>query len=86
VEKQTRNPSLQCEQLYPSAPAPREVAGASVASDIIKCRLKAIDPNDYPSITAAQLARLQQIFPSGVCDWSRPGIEQDTKPKAWLFF
>jgi Tannase-like family of unknown function (DUF6351) len=87
AEKQTRDPSLQCEQLYPSAPAPREVAGASVASDVIKCQLKPADLNDYPvPITPAQLSKLQQIFPYGVCDWSKPGVGQDTKPEAWLFY
>ena len=26
--------------------------------------------------TNAQWARLQKVFPTGVCDWSRPGVEQ----------
>jgi hypothetical protein len=86
-EKQTRNPSLQCEQLYPSAPAPREVAGANVASDIIKCQLRPITLSDYPGTpTAAQVTMLQNIFPTGVCDWSKPGIEQQPLADTWLFF
>jgi Tannase-like family of unknown function (DUF6351) len=27
-------------------------------------------------MTAAQMAQLQQLFPSGVCDWSQRGVEQ----------
>jgi len=86
AEKQTRDPSLQYEQLYPSAPAPREVAGANVASNIIKCQLTPIDLTDYPALTTARLARLQQIFPTGVCDGSKPGVGQDTKAETWVFF
>ncbi len=87
AEKQTCDPSLQCEQLYPSAPAPREVAGASVASDIIKCQLRPINLSDYPGTpTATQVSRLQNIFPGGVCDWSKPGIEQQPLAGTWQFF
>ena len=39
VETQARG-SGRCEALYPSSPSPREVAGAPLASDILKCRLK----------------------------------------------
>ena len=86
VEKQTRDPSLQCEVLYPSAPPPREVAGANVTSDIIKCQLRAINPAEYPSMTPTQFSRLQSIFPTGVCDWSQPGIEQQPPAGTWQFF
>jgi len=87
AEKQTRDPSLKCEQLYPSAPAPREVAGASVASDIIKCQLRPVSLADYPAdITPAQMSRLQNVFPSGVCDWNKPGIEQQPLAGTWQFF
>jgi hypothetical protein len=87
AEKQTRDPSLKCEELYPSAPAPREVAGANVASDIIKCQLRPIDLADYPAApTADQMSRLQNIFPNGVCDWTKPGVEQQPPAGTWQFF
>jgi hypothetical protein len=86
AEKQTRDPTLQCEVLYPSAPPPREVAGSSVASDIIKCQLRAINPAEYPGMTPTQFSRLQSVFPSGVCDWSKPGIEQQPLAGTWQFF
>ena len=87
AEKQTRDPSLKCEQLYPSAPAPREVAGASVASDIIKCQLRPINLADYPAnLTPQQVSRLQSVFPAGVCDWSKPGVEQQPLAGTWQFF
>jgi hypothetical protein len=87
AEQQLRNPAQACEILYPSAPAPREVAGADVASDIIKCQLRPISLTDYPGTpTAAQVARLQSIFPTGVCNWSVPGVEQQPPAGEWLFF
>ncbi len=64
---------------------PRMVAGDSISTDINKCQLKPLDPNDYfgtpgpigsPSFTAAQWAQMQQIFPNGVCDFSKPGVGQ----------
>jgi hypothetical protein len=87
AEKQTRDPLLKCDQLYPSAPAPREVAGASVASDIIKCQLRPINLADYPAnLTPQQVSRLQNVFPNGVCDWSKPGVEQQPLAGTWQFF
>jgi len=68
-------PDSQCNTLWPSYSAPRQVAGGPLAANILKCDLKAIDPGDYAvSFTPAELQRLQDIFPNGVCDWSRRGV------------
>ena len=84
VEEQVRGGG-RCERLYPSAPAPREVAGASVASDVIKCALKPIDMGDYgAAFTAEQEAELREIFGDGVCDWSKPGVGQTGLRGTWL--
>ena len=60
--------------------SPRQVAGGPLAENILKCQLKPLDPVDYIAVTftPAQWARLQAAFPSGVCDWSKPGIGQQT--------
>jgi hypothetical protein len=43
----------------------------------MKCQLKPVDARDYQaSMAPAELARLKTIFPSGVCDWSKPGVNQ----------
>jgi hypothetical protein len=81
-----RDPSSQCEQLFPSASFPREVAGAGVAADVIKCRLHDPVRSEYPGFTAAQWARLRAIFPTGVCDYSQPGIGQQPLAGTWLTF
>jgi hypothetical protein len=75
-----------CNQLYPTNSFPREVAGADIAADIIKCQLKPLDPADYKvSFSPDQWGRLQKIFPSGVCDWSKPGLEQQDLLGTWIF-
>jgi hypothetical protein len=62
------------------------VAGAPIALDIIKCQLKPVSVADYPAtLTAAQLARVNSVFPQGVCDWSKPGVEQ-TRSTPWASF
>jgi hypothetical protein len=79
-------PDSQCNTLYPSYASPRYVAGGPLAADIIKCTLKRIDRDDYAvSFTGAELARLRRIFPDGVCDWSRRGVEQ-TGVVTWASF
>lgn len=76
-----------CNTLYPTVSFPREVAGADIASDIIKCQLRPLSASDYAvPFTSAQWARLQAIFPSGVCDWSKPGVEQQDLLGTWIFF
>ena len=86
AETQVRG-SGRCESLYPSSPFPREIAGAPLASDIVKCRLKPIDPHDYPvRFSPEEMRRLRDIFPDGVCDWSRPGIGQTGLKGTWLTF
>jgi len=33
--------------------------------------------------TADEMTRLKQIFAGGVCDWSKPGIEQQPMAATW---
>jgi len=48
--------------------------------------LKPVDKKDYPaSFTAADLQRLRTIFPGGVCNWTRPGVNQ-TRVVTWASF
>lgn len=82
-----RDPGSTCEQLYPSGSFPREVAGADIAADVVKCRLTAPSRDDYAvEWTDEQWARLTAIFPDGVCDWSRPGVEQQPLAGTWLHY
>src|SRR5437667_1819293 len=58
--------------------SPRQVAGAPLTEDILKCQLKPLNSADYPPGTFTQLqwTRLQAVFPDGVCDWSEKGVGQ----------
>lgn len=86
AEKQQMN-SGQCAALYPVPPAPRGVAGAPISDDIIKCTLKPVQLTDYrATFSAQQQARLNAIFPSGVCNWSAAGQEQQGLRGTWLKF
>lgn len=77
VELQTLSGAGQCNTLFPVGLAPELVAGAPIALDIIKCQLKPIDVSDYAvAFSSEQWSQLNAIFPDGVCDWSKPGVEQ----------
>ena len=69
-----------CTKAFPLFFSPRMVAGESIKGDVFKCALKpvaqALRDGSYPAgveWTAQQKARLQRIFPHGVCDYSLPG-------------
>ena len=78
-----------CLQLFPVYSFPRGVAGESIANDVIKCQLKAIDWADYSNVTEpADVALLQtelpKIFPAGVCDFSKRGVGHNPPLDTWL--
>jgi hypothetical protein len=53
-------------------------AGDGIATDVLKCQLKPLVRSDYAPIvlTDAQWGQLEGAFPTGVCDWSQPGVGQ----------
>ena len=74
-----------CAGLYPTFAETRMVAGSPLASTIFKCQLKPLNVADYGvTFTAAQQARLAATFPTGVCDWSKPGVDERPPLGAWL--
>jgi hypothetical protein len=84
VEPQTFSGG-QCNTMYPTFPGPRMVAGGPLANNVLKCQLKPIDDGDYKvPFTDAEKARLAEIFSTGVCDWSKPGVEQQAPTGNWL--
>jgi hypothetical protein len=87
AEKQTAFEPSACNAIYPVGTTPRMVAGGPLADDIVKCQLKPLDYADYKvTIDANQWTRLQSIFPNGVCDWNKPGVEQQALKGTWLSF
>jgi hypothetical protein len=77
-EAASTNPAASCNVVYPRFSTPRLVAGTPLVNDVLKCQLKPVNAADYSvTIAGADLTRLQTIFPSGVCDWSKPGAGQE---------
>jgi Tannase-like family of unknown function (DUF6351) len=76
------------EAVVPLYGTPRTVAGDALSTDTNKCRLKPLDrKDDYGAVpfTDDQWASLQKLFAGGVCDYSKPGVDQqDTIP--WLTY
>jgi hypothetical protein len=67
-----------CTQAFPLYSTSRIVAGAPIEGGIYRCALKSVDQaladGTYGPWTpnAAEIAQLKQIFPTGVCDYSKP--------------
>ncbi len=57
---------------------PRVIAGESIATDKQKCQLKPLERSAYYPIefTEEQWTKLLKAFPTGVCDFSKPGVNQ----------
>jgi hypothetical protein len=58
---------------------PRMVAGDKITTDANKCQLKPLKRTDNYGAVAfsdAQWAQMQKLFPTGVCDFSKPGVSQ----------
>ncbi|MCZ6784973.1 MAG: DUF6351 family protein [Proteobacteria bacterium] len=72
------NPAGTCTQQFQIHRTTRIVAGGPIEGGIFQCGFKSVDQaisdGDYGpwSPTAAERARLTEIFPAGVCDWSQP--------------
>ncbi len=77
IEKDGFTGKGKCNELYPVHSEPRLAAGAPLTNDISKCQLKPINFADYKvKFSNNQKARMKAVFPSGVCDFSKPGIGQ----------
>jgi hypothetical protein len=73
-------PAGKCTQTFPLNSSSRIVSGGPIEGSIFKCALKPVatavtDGTYAPWVpSAAEIARLQQIFPTGVCDYSKPDV------------
>jgi len=75
-----------CRQALPYFSDPRIVAGGPWSNDVLKCPLRAPARSDYAvTFTDDQWARLTAAFPTGVCDWSKPGVDQQ-RSTPWMTF
>ena len=79
-------PSSSCAAAYPAYSTPRLEAGESLRNDNVMCQLKPLRRADYKvTFTDAEWTQLQHAFPTGVCDWTKPAVNQ--QPAAtWLTY
>jgi hypothetical protein len=76
-----------CDQIFPGAADARMAAGGPLTGEILKCQLKPVSASDYKvAPNAEQTAALRKIFPSGVCDYSKPGVGFVAKATTWAIF
>jgi Tannase-like family of unknown function (DUF6351) len=76
-----------CAAMFPVYANPRIVAGGPATGDVFKCELKPIDKADFKRpVTDAQLAQLRNVFPQGVCDYTKKGVMQRPVSGTWLIY
>jgi hypothetical protein len=61
-------------------------AGSPLTDDVRTCQLTPLRAADYPvTFTPQEWAALEQAFPAGVCDWSRPGVGTQ-RAQTWMSY
>jgi hypothetical protein len=79
-------PLSYCDQNWPINGAPRTAAGEAMTQDIVKCQLQPLHRGDYPGISDAQWSQLLNIFPTGVCNYTKPSQYAVPFRGPWLTF
>jgi hypothetical protein len=79
-------PAETCTETVVAYGTPRFGADEPKTDDVLKCQLKPLERSSYPvTFSDAQWKELQQAFPTGVCDYSKPGIDQ-RPTRTWLTY
>ncbi|MGH2806016.1 MAG: DUF6351 family protein, partial [Actinomycetota bacterium] len=66
-----------CDQTVASYGTPRFAADEPLTDDVLKCQLMPLRKGDYPvEFTKEQWKRLNKAFPTGVCNYGKPGVHQ----------
>ncbi|MEA2492955.1 MAG: hypothetical protein QOJ29_866 [Thermoleophilaceae bacterium] len=71
-------PESVCDGLVTPYSDPRLESGMPMTDDTVKCELKPLLRADYGSVTFtdAEWAAMVKAFPSGVCDYTKPGVDR----------
>ncbi len=73
-----------CSLALPVTRTPRMVAGMPMTDDIIRCQLRPVDAADYAgALSDAQIDEVREIFPDGVCDFTKPAAEDVEHSLIW---
>jgi hypothetical protein len=80
-------PSWVCDETVAAYGTPRFGADEPITDDVLKCQLKPLRRADYPvTFTADQWKRLEKAFASGVCNYGKPGVDQNVTTVPWLTY
>jgi hypothetical protein len=80
-------PPEECDTVVESYSSPRIQAGMPFTDDTIKCELAPLRKSHYLplQVSDATIAALQKAFPTGICDYAKPGVDRvPTAP--WLSY
>jgi uncharacterized tannase-like protein DUF6351 len=80
-------PPEECDSVVQSYTSPRIEAGMPFTDDTIKCELRPLRRSSYYPVqfSDAEWATLEKAYPSGVCDYGKPGVDRvPTVP--WLSY
>jgi hypothetical protein len=76
-----------CTRAYPLHGDPRTAAGAPLRNDVLSCQLVPVSQAHYDvTFTSQQRSRLADVFPHGVCDWSKTSVGYRPLESTWLDF
>ncbi|HWW52708.1 MAG TPA: DUF6351 family protein [Acidimicrobiales bacterium] len=66
-----------CDATVAAYGTPRFAADEPKTDDVLKCQLKPLRRDDFPvTFTSSQWAALRRAFPTGVCNYAAPGVDQ----------
>lgn len=84
-----------CNAMFPASSYPRFEAGEPLTGRTMQCTLKPVSASDYAGYAAlnsswtgtarsADLSALGAAFPGGVCDYSKPGLQEQPLLGTWI--
>ena len=84
-----------CNAMYPASSFPRFEAGEPLQARSMQCQLKPVSADDYAGYAAlnpvwtgaqreADLAQLRTVFATGVCDYGKPGEQEQPLAGTWI--
>ncbi|MCB1693139.1 MAG: hypothetical protein KDI19_10265 [Pseudomonadales bacterium] len=65
-----------CDEVFHTFGFPRLEAGAPIANNIVACARRPLDETDVAGMSPVEADEMRQVFPDGVCDWTRSGEAQ----------
>src|SRR3954470_10936925 len=82
----TALPSEVCDETVEPYGTPRFAAGEPMTDDVLKCQLQPLRKSDFPvTFTDEQWKRLNNAFPTGVCNYGKRGVDQQ-ETVTWLTY